>query len=156
MSGREQSSRNTKRSFPQFDAPATIPHRSRQPPAFRSDFDPPRPKQRARTALPLASLAPDRHTRPRPSAPVNNDNATAAAPVGVLAPPPIHLPVMKSTKIIEPPKIRPSTPPRSLATPNLTSFLSPPRPSKPTHIARATDVLTEAELLGLTLARDLR
>ncbi|KAF8272709.1 hypothetical protein EI94DRAFT_1717754, partial [Lactarius quietus] len=37
---------------------------------------------------------------------------------------------MKSTKIIEPPKIRPSTPPRT------------------------TDVLTEAELLGLTLVRD--
>jgi len=87
------------------------------------------------------------------------------------APPPLHFQVTHSskfTKIIEPPKIpnphpRPSTPPRSLTTPNLTSFLSPsrvpPRPSKPvssTHIARATDVLTDsgrAELLGLTLTQ---
>ena len=114
---------------------------------------------------------------PRPSAveaaPVNDENATtAAAPVGVLSPPPLHFPVThssKPTKIIGPPNIpnlhpRPSTPPRSLTTPNLTSFLSPsrvpPRPSKPvssTHIARATDVLTDsgrAELLGLTLTQD--
>ncbi len=173
--------------------------RSRQRPIFRSDFaspgvsqrntpsDPPRQKQRARTqpgpVVPLESPVPDSHTRPirqidppRPSAveaaPVNDENATTAAPVGVLSPPPLHPPVThssRSNKVIEPPKIpnahpRPSTPPRSLTTPNLTSFLSPsrvpPRPSKPvssTHIARATDVLTDsgrAELLGLTLAQD--
>jgi hypothetical protein len=150
----------TKRTFPQFDGSQTTPprpHPPRPPPVFRSDFggsqpsDSPRRKQRA--VVPLRQIEP-----PRPSAvetaPVNNENATTAA---VLAPPPV-------TKIIEPPNIhkthpRPSTPPRGLTAPNLL----PPsrsRPSKPvssTHIARATDVLTDsgrAELLGLTLVRD--
>ena len=169
----------SKRPFPQFDGSISShqrPHPPRPPPNFRSDFgntlsDSPRPKQRARTqhgsVVPLESPVPDRSLRqinpPRSSAveaaPVN---ATTAAPVVVLSPPPLHLPVAKSTKIIAPPMPhphphpRPSTPPRSL-----TSFISlPPRPSKPvssTHIARATDVLTDsgrAELLGLTLVRD--
>ena len=184
--------------FPQFDGSPTTPpryhpHRSQQPPVFRSDFgisqrdapsDPPRPKKRTRTqfgpVVPLESPVPARPLRqidpPRQSAveaaPVNDENATTAAPVGVLSPPPVRLPVTrpsKSTKIISPPRIRkphprPSTPPRSLTTPNLTSFLSPsrvpPRPSKPissTYIARATDVSTDsgrAELLGLTLVMD--
>lgn len=174
--------------FPKFDgSPATPPRphppRPRQRTIFRSDFAPPGPsvpprkRQRASTQT---GPVPDSHTRPicqidlpRPSAveaaPVN---ATAAALVSVLSPPPLHLPVIhpsKSIKIIEPPKIpnlhpRPSTPPRHLTTPDPTSFLSPsrvpPRPSKPvssTHIARATDVLSDsgkAELLGLTLAQD--
>ncbi|KAI9435586.1 hypothetical protein H4582DRAFT_1970578, partial [Lactarius indigo] len=123
------------------------------------------------------------HTRPirqidppRPSAvepaPVNDESASTAAPVSVLPHPSLHSPVIhsfKPKKVIEPPKIpdahpRPFTPPRSFTTPNLSSFLTPPhlptRPSKPvssTHIARATDVLTDsgrAELLGLTLAQD--
>jgi hypothetical protein len=188
MSGRGESSglasgshnriSQSKRSFPQFDGSISThprPHPPRPPPIFRSDFgnalsDSPRPKQRARTqhgpVVPLESSVPDRPLRqidpPRPSAveaaPVNS--TTAAPPVVVLSPPPLHLPVAKSTKIIAPPipHPRPSTPPRSL---NLTSFISlPPRPSKPvssTHIARATDVLTDsgrAELLGLTLVRD--
>jgi len=169
-------SRIPKRTFPQFDGSLSTPpraHPPRHPPNFRSDFgnalsDPPRPKQRARTqpgpVVPLESLVPDRPLRqigpPRPSAveaaPVN---ATTAAPVVVL-PPPLLQPVAKPTKIIVPPipHPRPSTPPR---TRDLTSFISlPPRPSKPvssTHIARATDVLTDsgrAELLGLTLVRD--
>jgi hypothetical protein len=166
----------TKRTFPQFDGSPTTPprpHPPRPPPVFRSDFgdsqrntpDSPRRRQRTRVhpgaVVPLAGDRPLRQIEPpRPSAvdtaPVNNENAATAAPV--------HLPV---TKIIEPPNIRktlprPSTPPRSLPTPNLTSFISPSRsrPSKPvssTHIARATDVLTDsgrAELFGLTLVRD--
>ena len=138
--------------------------------------DTPRQKQRARTQPGPVVPVPDSHTRPlrqidppRPSAVEAPVNATTAPPVVVLSPPLVHFPVTKSTKIIEPPRIpnlhpRPSTPPRSLTTPNLTSFLSPsrapPRPSKPvssTHIARATDVLTDsgrAELSGLTLTQD--
>ncbi|KAH9057621.1 hypothetical protein EDB87DRAFT_1630436, partial [Lactarius vividus] len=144
--------------------------------------DPPRRRVRIQPGpvVPLEALVPGGHTRPirqidppRPSAveaaPVNDENVSTAAPVSVLSPPPLHQPVThssKSTKVIEPPKIpnahpRPSTPPRSLTTPNPISFLSIPlRPSKPvssTHVARATDVLTNsgrAELLGLTLAQD--
>ncbi|KAH9019822.1 hypothetical protein EDB85DRAFT_2007344 [Lactarius pseudohatsudake] len=184
--------------LPKFGGTSTTPPRSRpsrpQRPDFRSDFasqgvnqrnipsNTPRQKQRVQiqpgSVVPLESPVPS-HTRPirridppRPSAaPVNDENASTAAPVGILSPPPL-LPVThssKSTKVIEPPKIlgahpRPSTPPRSFTTPNPTSFLTPsrvpPRPSKPissTHIARATDVLTDsgrAELLGLTLAQD--
>ncbi|KAH9052033.1 hypothetical protein EDB83DRAFT_2395869 [Lactarius deliciosus] len=181
--------------------PRSRPSRPQRP-DFRSDFasqgvnqrntpsDPPRRKQQVRTqpvsVVPLEGPVAGSHTRPicqidppRPSAveaaPVNDENASTAAPVSVLSPPPLrrlHQPVAhssKSTKVIEPPNIlsthqRPSTPSRSFTTPNPTSFRTPsrvpPRPSKPvssTHIARATDVLTDngrAELLGLTLVQD--
>lgn len=142
-------------------------------------FDPPRRKQQVRTqpgpVIPSEGPVPS-HTRsirqidpPRPSAveaaPVNDENSSTAAPVSVLSPPP--LPVTdssKSKKVIEPPKIlsahpRPSTPSRTLISFH-TPPRVPPRPSKPvssTHIARATDVLTDsgrAELLGLTSAQD--
>ena len=139
----------SKRPFPQFDGSPTTPprpHPPRQPPIFRSDFgisDSPRRKQRlAAPDRPLHQIEPQRPSAP----PVNNEKVTTVA------------------KIREPPNIRnthprPSTPPRSLPPPNLSSFL-PSRPSKPlssTHIARATNVLTDsgrAELLGLTLVRD--
>ena len=105
---------------------------------------------------------------------VPKENAPAVDLTRILSPPPPPVPVLvphssNSTKILSPPRLfspppRPSTPPKNLAEPDLSKFLSPShgpsRRSKPvsrTRIALATDLWTDggrADLLGLTLEQD--
>lgn len=120
---------------------------------------------------PLRSASALQHTLQAP----NEKNVSTLSSTRILSPPPPPLPVQhsskKSTKILQPPRLpnppgppRPSTPPKNVAAPDLSTFLSPLhdplRPSKPmsrTHIALATDLWTEggrADLLGLTLEQD--
>jgi hypothetical protein len=138
-------------------------------------------KQTARTRpLPVVDL--ERDCRPvtvRPNDPLRSrsaqdalvpiENVPALGSIRAFSPLPLPLPALhpsSSTKILEPPRLsspppRPCTPPKNMAAPDLSRFLSalhdPPRPSKPvsrTRIALATDLWTEggrADVLALTL-----
>jgi hypothetical protein len=175
---------------PQPRTSAHLPQARRQVPNFRSEFTlshgssrnlpsgPSMQKQIIRTrplqVVNLESLVFDDRTSAKDplrsrDAFIPDENAPSIASPRVISPPVPPLPAMalsKPSKVMEPPRFhgppqRPSTPPKSLAAPDLTRFLSPshdhPRPSKPisrTRIALATDLWTEggrADLLGLAL-----
>ncbi|KAI9512140.1 hypothetical protein F5148DRAFT_1165569, partial [Russula earlei] len=144
--------------------PSPHPPQTRPAPKFRSHFT---PSDSTSLNVPHAPFKQKQASKTRPLPVVKalfpNEIVPALASRRILSPP---LPVLPSTKILEPPRLssmppRPSTPPTNLAAPDLSKFLSPvyppPRPSKPVsnmRIARATDLWTQggrADLLGLTL-----